>query len=271
MSSHLEPLVSVVIPLYNAQEYIAETIESVISQTFTNWELLVIDDCSTDNSVNFVKQFEGQDQRIKLIELSDNFGGPAGPRNVGVKEAKGEYIAFLDADDIWVKSKLKYQINYMLSNNLNFSSTNLFRINESSKNIESQYKVSGLLNKIKGKSSLRDLIMGNFIATSSVVLKKDRLLDFNEDVNLIAVEDFYLWLEIFNQKGNRYGYINEKLLTYRVVSNSISERGTCKQEVKSNLCVLKFILKYEKWTYFKQYSIKVASMYIMGVFNIFKR
>ncbi|MBD3842858.1 MAG: glycosyltransferase family 2 protein [Campylobacterales bacterium] len=105
LTQNNQPLVTVVIPLYNAEQYIAETIESVVSQTYKNWEMLIVDDCSTDNSRDVARRYENKDNRIKLIESVSNFGGPARPRNIGIDNAKGEYIGFVDPDD-WVDEEM---------------------------------------------------------------------------------------------------------------------------------------------------------------------
>ena len=118
-------LISIVVPLYNADKYIGETINSVLKQTYSNWELIIVDDCSTDNSRQVVEEFMA-DQRIKLIKLDNNFGGPAGPRNIGIEKAKGEYVSFLDADDLWDENKLYHQLNFMRTESLDFSSTEVY-------------------------------------------------------------------------------------------------------------------------------------------------
>ena len=105
-----EPLISIILPLFNAQKYIKDCIKSVINQTYSNWELIIVDDASTDDSINIVSRLMLRDSRIKLIECKENFGGPAKPRNIGIKKSKGLYVAFLDNDDIWLPEKLKKQM-----------------------------------------------------------------------------------------------------------------------------------------------------------------
>lgn len=107
----MEPLVSIITPVYNSEEYLEETILSVINQTYKNWELLLIDDYSTDNSYKIIEKYL-TDERIKYLRNERN-SGPAITRNVGLEKSKGEYIAFLDSDDIWAKNKLELQIDYM--------------------------------------------------------------------------------------------------------------------------------------------------------------
>ena len=107
------PLVSVITPCYNAESFIAETIKSVINQTYTNWEMLICDDCSTDNSAKIIKSFCQRDDRIKYLKTDCNTGGPSIPRNVAISNSKGDYLAFLDADDIWLPTKLAVQMNFV--------------------------------------------------------------------------------------------------------------------------------------------------------------
>lgn len=106
------PLVTIVMPLYNAEHYVAETIESVLAQTLSDWNLVVVDDCSTDDSYRIVAEYAASDSRIRHIRLMSN-GGAARARNAGVLEACGRYLAFIDADDIWMPEKLERQIDYM--------------------------------------------------------------------------------------------------------------------------------------------------------------
>ena len=108
------PKVSVVIGSYNCEKFIHETVQSVIDQTFRDWELIIVDDCSTDNTCQEISRIK--DERIKLIRLDSNSGLPAAPRNVGIKNAKGDYIAFLDHDDIWLPEKLERQVAFLEKN-----------------------------------------------------------------------------------------------------------------------------------------------------------
>jgi len=102
----MEPLVSIVMPTYNCAKYIEESVVSVIKQTYTNWELIIIDDCSTDNTEDIVKRYCEKDNRIKYFRLDVN-SGAAIARNEGIKCAKGRYIAFLDSDDLWMEKSLR--------------------------------------------------------------------------------------------------------------------------------------------------------------------
>jgi len=120
-------LVSIIMPSYNTAEYIAESIQSVLSQSYTHWELIVVDDCSTDNTDEVIKPYL-TDGRIKYLKNEKN-SGAAVSRNRALREAKGKWIAFLDSDDLWMPDKLKKQIKYMEINGYHFSYTNYFEIN----------------------------------------------------------------------------------------------------------------------------------------------
>ena len=108
-------LVSIITPMYNSEDFIEETIQSVIYQSYEKWEMLIIDDGSIDNSINIVKGYAENDKRIKLIEKEKNQGA-AIARNIGIKKSIGRYIAFLDSDDLWMSTKLEDQIIFMTNN-----------------------------------------------------------------------------------------------------------------------------------------------------------
>ncbi|VDY99309.1 glycosyltransferase family 2 protein [Escherichia coli] len=111
----MDYLVSIIMPSYNSEFTIKESIKSVIEQTYSNWELLITDDCSTDRTCQIVKEFVEQDDRIKLF-VSDKNKGAGAARNNSIKESSGRFLAFLDSDDLWAPDKLKEQINYMIMN-----------------------------------------------------------------------------------------------------------------------------------------------------------
>lgn len=239
------PLVSVIIPMYNAQNYIFETIQSVINQTYPNWEMLIIDNCSTDQSKEIVKKVN--DPRIKVLTLEANSGGPARPRNIGIGNANGEYLAFLDADDVWHNDKLEKQIHYLKINKANFTSSNCTFINETSEDTQLS-RISSFFNKVISKKTLCDVIKNNFIITSSVMLHKEIALKFNETDNFISVEDYDLWLRVLSLKNTKYQYQDEYLLKYRIVENSASQRfDTLRQELKSNIVLANFILDHNEY------------------------
>ena len=126
----VDGLVSIIMPSWNTEKYIAETIQSVIDQTYTNWELLIVDDCSSDNTDEIVTSFK--DDRIKYYHNKKNLGA-ALTRNKALREAQGEWIAFLDSDDLWMPEKLEHQIGFMKKNNYTLSFTEYEKIDEKSR------------------------------------------------------------------------------------------------------------------------------------------
>ena len=124
----MDELVSIIMPSYNTAKFISETIDSVLMQTYTNWELIIVDDCSTDNTDEVVKSFLSDD-RIKYIKNEKN-SGAAFSRNRALREANGKWIAFLDSDDLWHPEKLEKQIRFMEKNRCHFSYTNYIEIDE---------------------------------------------------------------------------------------------------------------------------------------------
>ncbi len=117
-----EPLVSIITPVYNAERFLEDTIKSVQKQSYKNWELVLVDDCSKDSSSEIIEKFQNSDDRIRYIKLEKN-SGAAISRNTGIKNAKGRFIAFVDSDDLWEETKLEKQIEYMLKENIGFSFT----------------------------------------------------------------------------------------------------------------------------------------------------
>lgn len=219
------PLLSVITPLYNAEKYIAQTIESVLLQTYTHWEMLIVDNCSTDTSKDIVKSFN--DPRIKLIELEYNSGGPARPRNIGIQYAQGQYVAFLDSDDVWLPSKLQRQIEIVQEGNYDIVHTLAHTIDTRSQPIgfHRNQRVYNLCRFMMSPQTI--ILFSNFININSVLMKKDESIYFREDKNLIALEDWAFWIE--NHLASKKVYlIEEPLLNYRIDINSASNRNSDK-------------------------------------------
>ena len=278
MNAH-GPLVSVIMPVYNAEEYIGETIESVISQTYTNWELIIVDDCSKDSSRDIARQYVEHDNRIKLIESDTNFGGPARPRNVGIKNAGGGYIAFLDSDDVWMPAKLEKQIVFMKSHNLNFSSTKAYHISVSSKPFRGKIcsRILDLLyeKRISSAPKSINVIFRNPIILSSIIVEKKHLVIFffDEDPLLVATEDQYFCLKLLNDQKTSYKLLPEKFVKYRQIKKSIVHRDNyILRRIRRDYCMTKYmaitnnpkeIVAYYMWILlsFPSILLKMASYY----------
>jgi len=204
------PLVSVIIPMFNAENTIGETIRSVQTQTYQRWELLVVDDCSTDKSRDVLREFILQDRRIRLIESDYNFGGPARPRNIGIRNALGKYLAFLDSDDLWLPNKLKVEVDFLENSNEHF-------LVYSKSFIKTNGKISGITpqKECSGKVFNRLYLEFNFIACPTVMMlnkKGPGQYFFPEDQRFISVEDYVLWLSI--ARKHKIGFIDEPLAIY---------------------------------------------------------
>jgi teichuronic acid biosynthesis glycosyltransferase TuaG len=202
----------------------------VINQTYQSWELIIVDDCSSDDSKNIVRHYVENDNRIILIELEKNVG-PAEARNIALRMANGKYIAFLDSDDLWAPQKLDRQIAFMEKNNFAFSISNYDRITENGEYINT-YKVP---EKLTYKQFLRNTIIG----TLTVVINVEKTGRF-EMPKIRSSHDMALWCIIMRRGFNVYG-LQEILGHYREVSTSNSAT-----KWKAAIDVWKVYRKYEK-------------------------
>jgi len=205
-----EPLVSIVMPLYNCENYITEAIQSVISQSYDSWELIVVDDCSTDRSYFIVRDLMDNEPRIKLHKMSQN-SGVASVRNYATKEALGKYIAFLDCDDVWLPKKLEKQIIMMQRDKVFLSYTAYFMIDENS-------TVTGLFN-VSQEVTYNDMLKSSTIGTLTMVYDADKLGKYY--FNDIGHEDYAMKLKLLKNIVFAHGII-EPLAKYRIISKSLS-------------------------------------------------
>ena len=210
-----EPLVSIITPVYNAERFLSDTIKSVQNQTYKNWEILLIDDCSKDNSAQIIKEFQKYDNRIKYIKLKNNSGASVS-RNEGIRNAKGRFIAFVDSDDIWKPEKLEIQIKYMLKENLGFTFTSYRYMKE---NGELTNKIAKAPSKINYNGLLKNTIIG----CSTVVIDRDIVGDFEMPL-VRRGQDTATWLQILRREKYAYG-IQMDLVNYRLVGNSLSSNN----------------------------------------------
>lgn len=245
------PLVSIIIPMYNAELYLSDTLESVKLQTYKKFEIIIVDNCSTDHSYLIADEFCKRTDNAILFKTDSNSGGPAHPRNVGIKNAKGKYIAFLDSDDLWDKNKLYCQINRMIKSNYNFTCTSRILIDEKSNPIVS------IVDKIFpgkfGKYSAKQLVGRNSIVTSSVIVSRELLNDafFSEIKVLTCVEDIHLWLCLLNKPNCSFFHLREKLVCYRFFNNSLSRNESNLFILsKSMLATMFFIVESKRYDLF---------------------
>ena len=203
--------VSIIVPMYNAEKFIGKTIESVLSQTYENWEMLIMNDVSTDNSLAVVNEFAKKDDRIMVVNTEKNMGVVKG-RNHLIDLANGKYIAFLDADDYWHSQKLEKQIQFMKEKNAGISCTEYTRVKENGEKINEVV--------IKSEISYTDMLKNNYLGCLTVMYDVEKVGKryFKE---LEKNEDYVLWLEIVKDVKTIYG-LKQNLAYYRVLDNSRS-------------------------------------------------
>ena len=204
-------LVSIIMPNYNSEKYIEATIISVLAQTYQNWELLFVDDCSSDASLELANAF--QDKRIHIFSMKEN-GGAALARNKAIEEAKGKWIAFLDSDALWTPEKLEKQIKYMQTNSISFSYTDYEVIDEN----------NTIISKFKPRLDVckyNDILKHNHIGCLTVIYDADKLGKVFMPTNAIKREDMACWLSIL-KNGEEAHCLHECLAQYKVHSNSVS-------------------------------------------------
>lgn len=204
--------VSIITPNYNSEKFIEDSINSVISQTYANWEMIIVDDCSSDNSRHKILSLANKDSRIRPILLKSNVGA-AEARNIALRKANGNYIAFLDSDDLWNNEKLEKQINFMIKNRVAFSFTSYNVISESGKKIRTVIKVPS---KISYSSYLKNTVIGCL----TVIINRDMTGDF-QFPKIKSSHDMALWLQIMKRGFLAYG-LDHAYASYRIVSTSIT-------------------------------------------------
>ena len=238
-------LVSIIMPSYNTGRFIKETIESVLAQSYSAWELIIVDDCSTDNTDDVVNQYLA-DERIRYIK-NDTNSGAAVSRNRALRGAKGKWIAFLDSDDLWEPDKLQKQISFMRDNGYHFSYTNYIEIDEES-------KANG--KSVTGPKRISKHGMYNYCWMGCLTVMYDA-----DTVGLIQIadikknNDYAMWLKVC-KKANCY-LLNETLARYRKRSGSISNHGYMK------------LIKWHYKLYREAENKNPLSSFVLTVRNLF--
>jgi glycosyltransferase involved in cell wall biosynthesis len=234
------PKASIIIPAYNAEKYIGKTLDSILAQTFQDFECLVVDDGSSDGTVDVVKNYD--DPRIKLFTQS-NSGGPARPRNIGLKNSQGEYIFIFDSDDIMLPEKLEMSVKALDSNSdADILFSNFSSIDEQDKIIKSDFLAEydsfwKLIEKAEQRGDVHfltaqnvypALVRTNFIGTSSVVLRASKTKNkYKFDEDLSNADDYLFWA-LFLKSHNAI-YVNAMFHSYRIQTGGISNRGYLKR------------------------------------------
>jgi len=212
------PLVSVIVTTYNRRDLLTNTIDSILNQTYKNFELIVVDNCSDYDFLSHIKSFN--DEQIRPFQNA-NDGIIAVNRNFGIKKAKGDYIAFCDDDDLWEKNKLEKQLDIIKNNNAGLCFCNHYKIDQNG-NIIGAGKVK---NKYKNPTFTNFFLSGGYIMNSSVIIKSQCIDDVgyqNESTEMVAIEDSEYWGRILSiYKGC---FLPEKLVRYRVHQGSIQNK-----------------------------------------------
>tara|TARA_B100001540_G_C15781107_1_gene631084 strand:- start:150 stop:905 length:756 start_codon:yes stop_codon:yes gene_type:complete len=207
--------VTIILPTYNCEKYIEETLNSIIEQSFEDWKLIIVDDASKDNSIIIIKKFLS-DERITLKKLKKNKGAGF-CRNFALRESFSKYIAFIDSDDIWNKDKLKKQIHFMETNNLDFTYTNYtpFKVKKGIKKFQREIKPPEKLtyNLFTKKTS---------ICTSSMMVKREQI-GLTKFINTKICEDYFFKCKLL-KKCNSVRNFNETMTYYRISKNSLQSK-----------------------------------------------
>lgn len=208
-------LVSVVMPVHNAGRYLEEAIRSVMAQTYSNWELLVVNDASTDDSVEIATRLAAEDSRIKVYDNPTPTGHPATPRNVAVSLAKGRYIAFLDSDDVWLPNKLEHQLPFFNE------SDKIGVVFSDYEKVDEETTREDRVVKARKRTSYRQLLLGNVIGNLTAMYDVERV----GKVYFVMVrhEDYAMWLSIL-KRGFIARNTGKVVALYRQSDNSVSAR-----------------------------------------------
>ena len=244
-------LVSIITPSHNSERFIEDTIKSVQNQSFTNWELLITDDCSSDKTAEIIKTYAKNDSRIKIFLQDENLGA-ASTRNVSLNNAKGQYVAFLDSDDVWSKNKLERQLDFMKKKGYAFTFSAYDLMNEKGLKIN---KVIPVPQTISYNQYLKNTIIGCL----TVIIDRNKTGDFRMPI-IRSSHDMALWLLIMRRGFFGYG-LNEVLATYRLVSTSNTSK-----KYKAALDVWRVYTRIEHLSIFK------ACFYFLGyIFNALRK
>jgi len=244
VKNNSKPKISIITPVFNCEKYIDETVLSVVNQNFLDWEMLIVDDCSTDNTLSILKGWSEKDPRIRLIQNKTN-KGPGPTRNQGVDNALGEYIAYLDGDDVWSPEKLSCQLEHMEKTKAPFSFT-------SYELIDANGKPLGKIINAPEEVSYKYLLGNTIIGCLTVMINRDKVANLHMP-SLPSRQPLVLWLRILKEHGPAKG-LDLVLAQYRIRSNSVSSN-----KLASAKQVWSIYREYEKLSWMK--TIYYFSLY----------
>ena len=243
-------LVSVIIPYYKKKKYIINSIKSVLNQTYENLEIIIIYDDENQNDLDFIQEIKKKDKRIFIIKNLKTMGA-GDSRNIGINNSKGQYIAFLDADDTWQNDKLNKQINFMKSNDYKITHTSYYIVDESQRIIGKRIA--------RNFFRLNDLLKSCDIGTSTVILKKDLINGNVKFASLKTKEDYVLWLKLLEKNAKIYGL--DEILTFWTKSRSSLSSSTFQKLIDG----FRVYYKYMNFNYFKSvyYLIRLSINFLL--------
>ena len=217
MNKNKMPLVSIITPSYNSEKFISQTINSILNQTYSNWELLITDDCSSDGTVSLIRDIMVYEKRIKLFQLNNN-SGSAIARNNSINNSSGEYIAFCDSDDLWYRNKLESQLQFMTKKNLSvcFTGYEIIDYKGMSLNITVDSTQSGSFtysDMLKKKAT---------IGCCTVMINKMSFSGLLKMPNIRTGQDYAFWLKLLKHSNHCVHVLPKLLSKYRISPNSIS-------------------------------------------------
>lgn len=202
----MKEMVTVIIPVYNAEKYLERTIKSVLAQTYTQWELLLVDDCSTDHSKEIMQRYAEEYHNIRCFYCEKN-AGPSQARNLGIDNAQGQYIAFVDSDDLWVPEKLEKQIAFLKKKNCAFTFTSYEFADENAIK-------TGIVAHAPSEVCYKDLLKSSTIAPSTTLFDREKIEDHLIKMPLgVSREDAATWMKITRNGYKAYG-LDEILTIY---------------------------------------------------------
>jgi|APSaa5957512535_1039671.scaffolds.fasta_scaffold52141_2 glycosyltransferase involved in cell wall biosynthesis len=234
------PIISVIVPTYNRANILCETLDSILCQTYENFELIVVDDGSTDNTEEVVKKYN--DLRLHYIK-TENWGGPARPRNIGIQISKGEYIAFCDDDDLWLPHKLESQIKlFCCDNNVGLVYSKCYMLRENK-----IYRKAPKMNLYNGYVFHKMIFITNVPILTAIVDKKvfKKIGFFDEDKKIIALEDMNLWIRLAKE--------------YRVISSN--KPTAIYREHSENMSTNDNLIFRKAYLYRKLYKSKIITLF----------
>lgn len=205
-------LISIITPAFNASKTISECYKSIFNQTYTEWEWIVVNDCSEDNTTDLLSEISRDDKRVVILNNEHNLGA-AESRNVGISAAKGRFIAFIDSDDLWAPDKLEKQLHFMLKNNYAFTFSNYYLIFDNGKHEDYHVK--------KDCVTYKNILKSNVIGCSTVMYDTNEIGKQYMPLDSAKREDHAAWLDLIKITGRAYR-IDESLAYYRVGNKSVS-------------------------------------------------